>query len=276
MVAHRRPCLRTALLPLALLAAVAPRPAAAEGEPKAPPPGGASFVDRFDHLDHQRWFVADGWANGPIQACTWSPRNIAIGSAGGLTLSLSPIPYKDRKFSCAEIQSTAFYGYGTYEVRMRPAAGSGVVSTFFTFTGPPNGTPQDEIDFEFLGKEPGKVQLNYFASGQGGHETLIDLGGDASKKTVDYALQWFPDRVRWYVNGKLVHEVTRAADAPFPERPGRIIISIWNGTDLVADWVGPSAALDKPLTATYERIAFTRMGEPCAFPDSLACRAPSN
>ena len=73
---------------------------------------------------------------------------------GGVTLSLTDEPFGERKFSCAEIRTKAAYGYGTYEVRMRGAAGAGVNSTFFTYVGPPfgEGLPHDEIDFEFLGK----------------------------------------------------------------------------------------------------------------------------
>lgn len=32
----------------------------------------AGFVEEFETLDEGRWYVSDGWTNGPHQNCTWS------------------------------------------------------------------------------------------------------------------------------------------------------------------------------------------------------------
>src|SRR3546814_5746693 len=58
--------------------------------------------------------------------------------------------------------------------------------------------PHDEIDFEFLGKSPRQVQVNYYTAGKGGHETMIDLGFDASEDFHTYAFEWRPDSIRWF------------------------------------------------------------------------------
>ena len=47
------------------------------------------------------------------------------------------------------------------------------------YTGPSDDDPWDEIDFEFLGYDTTKVQLNYYTDGVGGHEYMLDLGFDA-------------------------------------------------------------------------------------------------
>lgn len=65
--------------------------------------------------------------------------------------------------------------------RMQPISNPGVVSSFFTYTGPSDNNPWDEIDIEFLGKDTTKVQFNYYTNGVGGHEFLYDLGFDASE-----------------------------------------------------------------------------------------------
>ena len=256
---------------LGLALAPAP-PAAGAGDDGTAREGGASFVDRFDSLRSDRWFVSDGWANGPHQRCLWSARNLAIETPGTLQLKLVDRPMKDRSQTCAEVQSRARYGFGTYEVRMRAPAASGLVTAFFTYTGPRDDGPHDEIDFEVLGKDPSRVQLNWFAAGEGSHEAFADVPGGADRATTDYAVQWLPDRIRWFSNGKLVHEAVQVEGKPFPQHRSKIFMSIWNGQGSAMDpWLGPSGTPAAPLIASVERVAFTRLGEPCAFQESVAC-----
>ena len=70
-------------------------------------------------------------------------------AAALFTASLNAKPYK-----AGEIYSKQTYKYGCYEVRMKVAKGSGVLSTFFTYK---NGseignTFWEEIDIEIFGK----------------------------------------------------------------------------------------------------------------------------
>lgn len=81
----------------------------------------ASFVDTFETFDTERWYISDGWSNGSHQSCTWSNRNVRHENAQ-IILSLTDEQKGERAFSCAEIQTKAFFGYGTYEVRMKAAA----------------------------------------------------------------------------------------------------------------------------------------------------------
>jgi endo-1,3-1,4-beta-glycanase ExoK len=254
------------------LAALICATGAMHGAAEAQTATGTSFVDRFSSLDAGRWMVSHGWSNGGHQGCTWSARNVQAGD-GRITLSLTDEPFDQRQFSCAEVRTKAGYGFGTYEVRMRVAAGSGVTSTFFTYVGPPFGAglPHDEIDFEFLGKNTTGVQLNYYGRNKGHHESIAKLGFDASQTSNDYAFYWGPDVIRWYVNGKLVRETKREGDE-WPTTPGRIFISLWAGQGANMDgWLGRFTYPGQPMTATYELVAFTEDGKPCQFPTSIVC-----
>lgn len=239
---------------------VQPKPAAAA----------RSFFEPFDGLDGRRWYISDGWVNGAHQGCTWSRAAVDV-RKGMLQMSVLRYSNKLRPLVCGELQALGgAYGYGTYEARMRVAAGSGLNTAMFTYSGPPITPVHDEIDFEFLGKARQKVQLNYFVGARGMHGTDTPLAADASADFHDYAFVWEPGKVRWFVDGKLV----RTADSqPLPTTAGRFYLSLWSGSSTVNDWLGPMDAGSLPAKADVDWVAYTATGERCLFPTSITCQA---
>ena len=177
-------------------------------------------------------------------------------------------PAKD-DYACGEIQTRKRYGYGTYEARIKSAKGTGLNSAFFTYIGPTDKKPHDEIDFEVLGKDSGKAQVNQYISGKGGNEKLIDVAGGADAQFNDYAFVWEADRLRYYLNGQLVQEITDPAKIPVNAQ--KIFFSLW-GTDTLRDWMG-KFAYQGPTKMQIDRIAFTAAGDKCQFAESIACNA---
>jgi endo-1,3-1,4-beta-glycanase ExoK len=229
----------------------------------------AGFTTSFQTLDKQIWTISDGWTNGDWQACEWRADALSF-DQGNLLLTLSDKGGKLRPYSCPEIQTNAKHGYGLYEARLRTAAGSGLNTAFFTYIGPPFGVPQhDEIDFEFLGKDPRTVQVNYWVNGKSRDGKIIPLGFDASKEFHDYAIEWAPQKIRWYVDGQIVH--TTPDDAVLPRNPGKLFFSLWVGSKINENWLGPFH-YTAPITAEIARAAFTPMNEPCPFPQSPTCK----
>lgn len=207
-----------------------------------------SLQDDFTGYQEALWKKTDGYSNGSMFNCTWRADNIAFTDDGFLRLSLtSP---SAGQYDGSEYRTTSKYGYGRYEVQMKPAAHPGIVSSFFTYTGPSEGEPWDEIDIEFLGKDTTKVQFNYFKGGVGGHEHVYDLGFDAAKEIHAYAFEWKKDSITWYVDDKPVY----TAEENIPSVPGRIMMNLWNGTG-VDDWLGPYDG-QAPLYAYYDKIRF--------------------
>jgi endo-1,3-1,4-beta-glycanase ExoK len=230
---------------------------------------GKSFVDNFDKFDARRWFISDGWNNGKHQNCTWSKKQVSQ-SDGKLTLTFEARKLKDRDHVCGEIQTRKRFGYGTYEIRMKAAAGSGLNTGFFTFIGEADKAPHDEIDFEVLGKDPTKVQLNQFVGGKDvGEEKLVPVAGGADRDFHDYAFVWEKDRIRWYVDGKLMGEATDPAK--IPTHASKIFVSL-GGSDTLKSWMGPFSDTGAPVTAEIDRVAFTALGDKCQFPQSIACK----
>jgi len=227
---------------------------------------GKSFLETFDSFDRSFWYVSDGWNNGGHQNCTWSRKQINTEN-GELNLNYSEGKAKDRDYLCGEVQTRGRYGYGTYEVRMKAATGSGLNSAFFTYIGPTDKKPWDEIDFEVLGKNTDEVQVNQYIGGKGGNEKLVPVAGGADKGFNDYAFVWEEDRLRYFLNGRLVHEVTDRSK--IPSNAQKIFLSLW-GTDTLKSWMG-RFSYQGQATMTIDRISFTAFGDKCQFPESVAC-----
>jgi len=235
--------------------------------------GGKSFVDDFGKLDAKRWYVSDGWSNGTWQNCTWSKKQVSVAD-GALQLKFEKRKAGDRDYACGEVQTRARFGYGTYEARMKTVGGSGFDSSFFSYIGETDKKPHDEIDFEVLGKDTSRVQLNQYVAGKGGHEKLVPVPGGADQGFHDYAFVWQPDRIRYYVDGKLVHTVTEKS--AIPSHPQKIFASVW-ASGKYASWLGRFEYPGSPLTMQVKRIAFTALGQPCQFQGSVACKlAPAS
>jgi endo-1,3-1,4-beta-glycanase ExoK len=209
--------------------------------------GATEFWEPLTYYNPATWQKADGYSNGGMFNCTWRANNVSFTSDGHLKLGLTSSAYN--VFDCAEYRSVYKYGYGLYEVSMKPAKNTGIVSSFFT--GPADGTPWDEIDIEFLGKDTTKVQFNYFTNGVGGHEKVVDLGFDASQGFHTYAFNWQAGSIKWYVDGVLKHTAT----STIPTNPGKIMMNIWNGTG-VDGWLGAYNGAN-PLYAEYDWMKYT-------------------
>ena len=233
------------------------------------PAAGKSFVENFDRIDKKRWYVSDGWSNGDHQNCNWSKGQVKI-SDGTLRLGFTRQKAKDREYVCGEVQTNQRFGYGAYEIRMKAAAGSGLNTGFFTYIGPVHKKPHDEIDFEVLGKNPSKVQINQYVDGKSvGEEKLVEVPGGADQGFNDYAFVWEKDRISWYVNGELVGEATDPAK--LPSHASKLYISLW-GSDTLKSWMGTFADPEAPVAAEIDRVAFTAAGQACQFPESIICK----
>lgn len=196
--------------------------------------------------------MADGWTNGNPFNCNWHKEN-GIFTNEGMQLKIDQkFPGDTAGYSGAECRSTKFYGYGKYEVCMKAIKNDGVVSSFFTYTGPSDNNPWDEIDVEILGKDTTKVQLNYYTNGVGGHEYFHNLGFDASLDYHTYAFEWRENYIKWFIDGKEVY----TAYNNLPKTPGKIMMNVWPGIG-VNEWLNPFNG-KTPLTAHYKWVTYNK------------------
>ena len=193
-------------------------------------------------------FESDGWSNGSVFNTQWSANNVSYEN-GTMKLTISENPNgseeTNNEYYGGEGRTYQWFGYGDYEVCMKPAKKAGTASTFFTCTGDydinpdtdlPN--PWDEIDIEFLGQDTTKVQFNYYVNGQGGHEYMYDLGFDASEEFHEYGFRWTSEYIVWFVDDEPVYKVEASEDNPLPSTAGRILMNYWTGTEEAEGWMG--------------------------------------
>ncbi|MFD6713690.1 glycoside hydrolase [Micromonospora sp. TSRI0369] len=139
-----------------------------------------------------------------------------------------PRPYRSGAFA-----SVRSFLYGRFEVEIRAASGSGLITGFFLH----RDTPRQEIDIEFAGSDPRRMLVNvYFNPGDDGtalgfgyrgSPSRIDLGFDATEDFHRYAIDWQPDRMTWLVDGRVVHERVGWDPTPIPHLNMRVHANLW-------------------------------------------------
>jgi endo-1,3-1,4-beta-glycanase ExoK len=213
----------------------------------------SGFTELFKKLNEDRWYISNGWANGDHQSCEFRADGIRI-SDSGMRLTLSDRGGHVRPIGCPEIHTRARLGYGIYTARLRTAAGSGLNTAFFTYIGPPNGVPDwDEIDFEFLGKNPRSVSINYRVNGVEHGPRDIQFSFDASQAFHDYTIEWTPERICWYADDKMI---AKSPDGDkIPSTPGMLFFSLWSGSSVEDAWMGPFT-YKEPVTAEVQSASF--------------------
>ena len=209
----------------------------------------ATMAADFREGETPLFFASNGWGNGSCFDCGWYKENAVIHD-GALHLSIDEDSSGKYNYSAGEYRTADFYHYGYYETSMQAIKNDGVVSSFFTYTGPSDNNPWDEIDIEILGKDTTKVQFNYYTNGVGNHEYMYDLGFDASEGYHTYGFDWQPEYIAWYVDGVEVYRAT----SNIPTTPGKIMMNTWPGTG-VDGWL---KAYDgtTPLTARYQWVTY--------------------
>ena len=247
-----------------------------------------------DAADRKAVFATDGFENGDVFNTWWNKENVSYDN-NLAELSISEMTEKKQvynpdydadaaaedpdydvpeKIDCqanyygGEMRTSEYYGYGDYEVRMKPSNVKGTASTFFVCTGPYDvnyetgeKNKHDEIDIEFLGKDTTRVQFNYFVDGKGGHEYMYNLGFDASKEFHTYGFRWAEECIVWFVDGQPVYKVKATKNNPMPTTAGRILTNYWTGTEKAESWMGKLPE-DYSAKAQYEYIATSAEAQP--------------
>lgn len=221
------------------------------------------WEEHFDTLDLARWQT--GTHTFVENAAQFTTENVTLES-GYLKLSLTaldPPSAEGRSIAGGELRTLESFSYGRFETRARFARGSGVVSSLFTYydhwADPELPENWNEIDVEFLGKDNAGVQFNVIhwnaQSQRTTHEQHHTTAFDPSAEFHDYAIEWVPDAVRFYVDDVLVHTQTEAI-AEFLTLDQRLMMNIWAVMDTpnLNSWAGKFETTSLPTAAYYDWV----------------------
>jgi beta-glucanase (GH16 family) len=199
--------------------------AAAQGSPG--PEWSLVFADEFDGLllNANNWsyqtgtgteFGLNGWGNNELQNYTNRSANSFV-SDGTLKIIARQENFQGSNYTSARIRSInkVDIRYGRIEARMKLPSTTGVWPAFWMLaTDSPYGgwAASGEIDvMESVNNADriyGTIHYGGFFPGNQSNGGNIVTGIDYSQGFHEYAVEWFPDQIRWYLDGQLYHSVT--------------------------------------------------------------------
>jgi GR25 family glycosyltransferase involved in LPS biosynthesis len=187
--------------------------------------------DDFSIIDAKNWLLREDTFTDNL--ALFRPQNINLLSAHGVSLTVQKEPLGVRKFSAASLTSRNNYLYGRFETTMKVSNTPGVITGFFLH----RDSPRQEIDIEISGHRTDILIVNVFYNpgsenakfdyGYRGAPSYINLGFDASISYHQYAIEWTPTEISWYVDGRLVHHRVDWNPTPIPHLPMSLHANIW-------------------------------------------------
>lgn len=173
-----------------------------------------------------------------------------------ILLLISPVGVYASQCASGEVMSHEAFQYGRFETRMQSTDGDGVVSSFFLYNmdlGCNWPDENNELDIEMTGNRDASVQFTTHYPGPQGFTRVVSMPFNPHAGLHDYAFEWEPGIVRWFVDGNLVY----TQDQSFVEGlmyPMRILMNLW-GVDS-PNWAGIFDPTVMPANARYEYVRY--------------------
>jgi beta-glucanase (GH16 family) len=223
---------------------------AAGSGPQIDPAFTLLWRDEFDAFDSNRWTKATHTF--PENLARFSAGN-AVVEAGMLKLRVSNVQNGDKPYTAAEVLTKEEFTFGRFEGRIKFCAGSGLVSSLFTYKQDVNESWQ-EIDIEFLGYLPKSIQYNLISGSLDNRvyqPKVVALEYAPSAEFHDYAMEWRPDGVTFYVDGVQTHHDVQAT----LKDPVHLHMNAWPTDNAVTSFAGPLDTSAIPCEAQYDWVA---------------------
>lgn len=216
----------------------------------------------WQSYDEDAWLMSD-WPAGQSSILQWSPGNVRVAADGGVELVLDRAPEgSDRPYQAGEVQSAQEATTGTWSWTVQaPRMVPGAVLGLFTYRSDWKNQPWVEFDFEFVGADTTRVQLNiHMLNAAGEHVTLdhqgrrlvrVDLGFDAAEGVHTYEITVTGDKAVFYVDGRVVGDFS-GADMPggvWNIGPMKSYINLWAVQPSQELWAGRWSDPAEPLVA---------------------------
>ncbi|MDW7679221.1 MAG: family 16 glycosylhydrolase [bacterium] len=168
-------------------------------------------------------------------------------------LLLAQVAGVAKDYKGAEYRTKESYIYGRFEARYKPPRGNGIISSFFTYHEITSTNEWNEIDFEILGRYDHDVLVTSIAPGQKWRNSHQYVHFNTHDDFHNYAFEWTPDYIAWFIDGDEVYRQTQEHIAEF--RYGqKIMMNLWISN--WEPWVGHFDERVLPLFAYYDWISY--------------------
>lgn len=209
------------------------------------------WQDEFDetNLDLNKWNAID-WSSGKNQELQYyKPNNISLKN-GYLNLTSFKETYRNKPYTSGAVDTRKKFDllYGKIEMRAKLPKGKGIFPAFWTL--PANDESLPEIDIlEYLGQEPNKIWMVYHwltPNGVKRKKFHSYIGTNFSKDFHTYSLEWNPQKLIWYIDGKKIYTTSYA-----PHQPLYLYINLAIG----GEWPGaPDKTTSFPQTMIIDYV----------------------
>lgn len=158
------------------------------------------------------------------------------------------------------IRTHQSYLYGRFEVKMKSADGDGLVSSFFTYNTnwdtDLGNLNWNEIDIEMTGNRDSSVQFTTHHPGNPNSWSfgeIIDVEFNPHNTFNDYAFEWTPYYIKWFVNDIEVYQQNQniVDDLNFSQT---IMMNLW--PSIWEDWTGEWNNQETPKHAYYDYVKY--------------------
>ena len=235
-------------------------------------PAGTSF-------DRGKWMAdtgGSGFGNKERQFYTTRRENVALDGEGHLVITALAVPpaahecwYGGCRYTSARLKTEKLFAqaYGRFEARIRIPRGHGLWPAFWMLGADIDsvGWPRSgEIDImENIGREPAVVHGTLHGPGYSGGagigraDTLFS--GTYADDFHIFAVDWRPAEIRWSVDGRVFHRMTRSnlpPGAPWVfDHPFFLLLNVAVG----GEWPGdPDATTTFPQTMVVDYVRVYR------------------
>jgi len=158
-----------------------------------------------------------------------------------------------KTYKGAELRTKAAYTYGRFEVRYKAAEKDGVLASFFTYHEATSTANWNELDIEIMGRYNNDVQFNSITPGQTNHVRHQNVNFNPSTDFHNYAFEWTPQYVAWFIDGQMVYKQT-GIHVQTLNRAQKIMMNIWNPA--ATGWAGFFNANSLPAFAYYDFVKY--------------------
>jgi len=173
-----------------------------------------------------------------------------------LTILGEPVWSQNDQCDGGAIKSHEAYLYGRFETRMQSTQGSGIVSSFFLYNWDLNcnwPSQVNEIDIEMTGNLDNSVQFTTHHPNLTSVTQILPTPFNPHTTMVDYAIEWEPTTVRWFINGELSLTFTHEYVVQLVH-PMRIFMNLWAVENI--NWTGVWDPTAMPGTSRYDYVRY--------------------